>query len=101
MTPEQQRITIAVACGWTSRKDIERFWRAVDAAGIPDFLNDLNAMHEAEKILTKVQRTAYVNILWKKCALEHLDPYEWSVSATAAQRAEAFLRTIGKWEESK
>lgn len=55
-----------------------------------DYCSDLNAMHEAEKVLTK----------------EHCDSYEHRLGmtvnrpwhATARQRAEAFLRTLGKWE---
>jgi len=60
---------------------------------LPDYLNDLNAMHGAEKTLD----------------YNDLNDMEESVSfhfgvtpfhATASQRAEAFLRTIGEWEES-
>lgn len=119
MNPEQQRVAIAKACGWTAQKDIERFWRAVDAsgnmthelwvsesnvwaAGIPNFLNDLNAMHEAEKVLP--HQLSHIDY-WQKgygrfqtlLAELTITPY----SATASQRAEAFLRTIGKWEEAK
>lgn len=95
MTPEQQRIAIAEACGWMPAprgrwkldKRVERFR--------PDYLNDLNAMHEAEKTLSGEsgyhESGGYGLYL---VALEH------DVSATAAQRAEAFLRTTGKWVES-
>lgn len=61
-------------------------------AGFPDYLNDLNAMHEAEKITLKNDA-----LLWHKYA-SFLDrdycnqPY--TVGSTARQRAEAFLRTI-------
>jgi hypothetical protein len=70
--------------------------RNVWSAGIPDYLNDLNAMHEAEKALTSEQLEVYCNILHKP---NH--GVYWAIHATASQRAEAFLRTIGKWEESK
>jgi len=62
----------------------------------PNYLNDLNAMHEAENVLTSEQVTSYVY------SLESMNE-RWSTPAfaTASQRAEAFLRTIGKWEESK
>jgi hypothetical protein len=123
MKPEQQRIAIAEACGWTAREDIENFWRAVDAsgnmthelwmsesnvweAGIPNYLNDLNAMHDAEKVLTKANWGGYAAELYRITdAHNHgISPnHHWLAVAfsTAAQRAEAFLRTIGKWEESK
>ena len=58
MNPEAQRIAIAEACGW---KDITRGSYDGSLFGrhktqqleiIPDYLADLNAMHEAEKTLT-------------------------------------------------
>jgi hypothetical protein len=123
MKPEQQRIAIAEACGWTAREDIENFWRAVDAsgnmthelwmsesnvweAGIPNYLNDLNAMHDAEKVLTKANWGGYAAELYRITdAHNHgISPnHHWLAVAfsTATQRAEAFLRTIGKWEESR
>ena len=114
MNPEQQRIAIAEACGWFAREDKDGFWRAVDAsgnmthelwmsernvwsAGIPDYLNDLNAMHEAEKVLVRLQWVSYLRRLQTLCD----ESVTWPIHATASQRAEAFLRTIGKWEESK
>ena len=114
MNPEQQRVAIAEACGWTAREDIENFWRAVDAsgnmthelwmsernvwsAGIPNYLNDLNAMHEAEKTLTDKAHEEFRLNLYDVIG----DDSRLIVSSTSTQRAEAFLRTIGKWEESK
>ncbi len=91
MNPEQQRIAIAEACGWKIGYRDPEAWHP-----LPDFLHDLNAMHEAEKVLTSEQVTSYVY------SLESMND-RWSTPAfaTAAQRAEAFLRTIGKWEEAK
>ena len=71
----------------------------------PDHLNDLNAMHEAEKVLPVAKRVSYMMELTEQIAfnrdLETSEQIEWATyHATAAQRAEAFLRTIGKWEES-
>ncbi len=113
MTPEEQRIAIAEACGWTATVDDDQFWRATRAdgsmtsdlwcsmssvwnVGIPDYLNDLNAMHEAEKVLTREQEKEYAYQLEAVCC-----PLEYGWHATATQRAEAFLRTIGKWKECK
>ena len=92
MTPEAQRTAIAEACGWkTEYRDA-----VSSVTALPDYLNDLNAMHEAEKVLTSEQVTSYVY------SLESMNE-QWSTPAfaTAFQRAEAFLRTIGKWEELK
>jgi hypothetical protein len=121
MNPEKQRIAIAEACGWKPDDDgaglntWEASWTGNKLYGlrptfrpdktisnytvdcvVPDYLNDLNAMHEAEKVLTNEQLEVYCNILHKP---NH--GVYWAIHATAAQRAEAFLRTIGKWEDGK
>ncbi len=53
---------------------------------------DLNAMHEAEE--------AIAGVLWRDY-FERLQRHGngFGIRATAIQRAEAFLRTVGKWEE--
>jgi hypothetical protein len=115
MKPEQQRIAIAEACGWKmhdhpdclAKKEgwVSRDWETwvMNPSGIlvfkhdiPDYLSDLNAMHEAEKVLTREQEKEYAYQLEAACC-----PLEYGWHATAAQRAEAFLRTIGKWEDDK
>jgi hypothetical protein len=102
MTQEEQRIAIAEACGWkTGYRDPEA-WHP-----LPDYLNDLNAMHEAEKVLGILERGTYQNILGSACGGireddgGHFVSHRESIHATASQRAEAFLRTIGKWKECK
>jgi len=123
MTPEAQRIAIAVACGWKNHDhpDVMQFkqgWTmpeqwCMDPKGVlrfnherPNYLNDLNAMHEAENFLFPVEISdLYSPDLVKEYAsyLPHIciGHPGGAMRATAAQRAEAFLRTIGKWEESK
>ena len=105
MKPEQQRIAIAEACGWTDVKGTKgvhpkaRFkgcGYADDWIALPDYLNDLNAMHDAETVLIlDCEWATYLDRLSVIVAEGSL------VHATAAQRAEAFLKTIGKWEESR
>lgn len=104
MKPELQRIAIAEAVGWTEIKERSNPYYEMTGdkpAGhhgnshVPDYLNDLNAMHEAEKCLTAIQKLKYEQELLKICA----GCYSRAIVATAAQRAEAFLRAIGKWEE--
>jgi hypothetical protein len=63
---------------------------------LPDYLNDLNAMHEAEKILANRYWTRYCQYL---AELGGGSVRFMSVHATASQKAEAFLRTIGKWKD--
>jgi hypothetical protein len=103
MNKELQRIKIAEACGYSKGWDYRYGWSATPwnewcIKSLPDYLNDLNAMHEAEKILNQQQARDYAEHLghsaqdgtWAGCHI-------WYQSA--AQRAEAFLRTLNLWEE--
>ena len=110
MTPEAQRIAIAEACGWKTTSDSPNWaYYRPDGRGwngeLPDYLNDLNAMHEAEKVLTDEQDLEYSEVLEQVVGARfnsnNGEDMRRLRSATAAQRAEAFLRTVGKWEEGK
>lgn len=96
MTPESQRIAIAEACGWMPTVDSGICWDNNGKAIIsrPDYLNDLNAMHEAEKVLDYNQLREMEDSVSFQFAV-------YPFHASARQRAEAFLRTIGKWEDEK
>ena len=107
MTPEKQRVAIAEACGWkTDKRGLGWLSPRGYYASEPDYLNDLNAMHEAEKVLTQDQMIDYSRHVGKSVT-SHLPASRaaWMdfqlINVTASQRAEAFLRTIGKWEECK
>lgn len=71
---------------------------------LPDYLNDLNAMQAAVESLSGIEQDTFsgelCRVVYPSSPFQELATYE-VVCATAAQRAEAFLRTIGKWEESK
>jgi hypothetical protein len=103
MIPAAQRIAIAVACGWTDTQIIDGKYGQSE---VPDYLADLNAMHEAEKVLTQDQMIDYSRNVGK-LVTSHLPASRaaWMdyklINSTASQRAEAFIRTIGKWEEAK
>jgi hypothetical protein len=95
MKPEEQRVAIAEACEWIFdhvRNDAMYYLPEKDFH-VGDPLRDLNAMHEAEEIIKIIEGGwgAYCGYLVKG------DSWFEVVHATAAQRAEAFLRTIGKW----
>ena len=63
-----------------------------------NYCNDLNAMAEAEKHISQDIWNVYINQLAKVTgAEESTDPS--FLCAPARQRAEAFLRTLDKWEE--
>jgi hypothetical protein len=104
MTQEEQRTAIAEACGWTDTQIIDGKYGQTD---VPDYLNDLNAMHEAVSIFDYDQADEFEDHLCDICKRlndEKENPAPWRfavVNATASQRAEAFLRTIGKWKEAK
>jgi hypothetical protein len=100
MTPEQQRIALAEACptivGERHGKEIKWFWQ--DSLGTwrachrNDPLNDLNAMHEAEKVLVE-----HPGLYWFALAKVVGCSLKDVACASAAQRAEAFLRTLNLW----
>ena len=97
MNEEAQRIAIAEACG-TLQWSYALPQKCV-AASVPDYCNDLNAMHDAEKVLSRgVGYHQSCGFGLYRTALAEVCDEQHPIDATAAQRAEAFLRTIGKWE---
>lgn len=101
MTPEAQRIAIATACGWTWKPElfgiIQGPHHPSGARDVPDYPNSLDAMHEAEKVLDVHQRMSYLFTLVEICSGKGSGNGE-AAFATAPQRCEAFLRTIGRWD---
>jgi hypothetical protein len=109
MTEEEIRIGIAEHLGWTdiTRKNRHEYGGLVGIDQkdglckiIPSFYRDLNAMHEAEMSLPVEgcngqgfdgSRSEFRGQLRMICE----QPYH----AKARERAEAFLRTVGKWKE--
>ena len=87
MTNEQINDAIAEAIQWTGG------WLAR-----PDYCGDLNAMDKAEETLTSNQWEVWHRTA-AKLFLSDEQPYHSRLSAR--QRAEVFLRTVGKWEEGK
>ncbi len=103
MTDEQINKVIAEACGWEClAPDVwhhgivgySKDTHGIVRSRIPDYCSDLNAMHEAEKTLSEDQ-------MWIMARKIELNEDRWYFHASARQRAEAFLRTLGKWEEAK
>jgi hypothetical protein len=101
MTDEQINAAIAEACGWKDIFEHPEFGLmgvASDTHGcrtaIEEYTHDLNAMHEAEATLSEDQ-------LWRMAREIERNDEQWYFRATARQRAEAFLRALGKWEEAK
>ena len=100
MTDPEIRISIAEACGWYRLRSAPEYFaprgwvygkhtygKLRTADQLPNYPGDLNAMHEAENSLDDAQSQSYAERLG------------YDIHATARQRAEAFLRAMGKWEE--
>lgn len=99
LTDEQKRIAIAEACGWIK---VRQHWEKQENGEtvsaycndshahrqLPDYLNDLNAIHEAEKaaIIGEHEDSYYFYLHGMGC--------EKIAFATAAQRADAFLSCL-------
>ena len=102
MTDQQINHAIAEACGWTEIQTCtccDDVFRGkppgkIGLKHIEEYCTDLNAMHEAEKTLTNANM--YVMEYHVKSMVKGHGFY---FHITARQRAEAFLRTLGKWEE--
>lgn len=113
MSPEAQREALVKACpriGLSSSgawmwQDTEKRWHCCYPEDDP--LSDLNAANAAEAVLSDEQHDDYTLMLARVMAGEPPGKYwHWSdtgsmsriVSATAAQRCEAFLRSLNLWE---
>lgn len=113
MNNEKQRIAIAEACGWKTTSDSPNWtYYRPDGRGwngsLPDYLNDLNAMHEAESILDANQRVKYASLITRQFIDEiyQVIPNNLNfpicfpaINVKAEVKAENFLRAIGKWED--
>lgn len=130
MTPQRQREVIAEIDGWKRHANkplwekegcLHDGWAQHFLEELPDYLNDRNAMAQARSIFTDRQKEVYAHVLmqisgewrihdWKldvPQAEDYIGYIELPPAATylmlnasAEQQAEAFLRTMGKWEES-
>jgi hypothetical protein len=91
MTNENINAAIAEVCGWKGCPRCSDPECAYNV--IPIYCNDLNAINEAEKTLSPSD-------LW---TMKYYLPFQGGLEfrSTARQRAEAFLRTLGKWEEKE
>ncbi len=107
MKPEAQRIAIARAFGLTGVGVISRSVMHVKDGyfeEVPDYLNSLDAMHEAEKTLTRAQYERYEQWLEDFLAaapVSECPAEDYSSHSPASRRAECFLRTKALWMEEK
>lgn len=112
MTPSEINRAIAESVGWEFIPcHDDGFGRAVGETWLdpdgdiglvpPDYHGDLNAIHEVETMLLAGPQTDtlgvnYWNTLWHVCD-DSYKKLSTIGNATAPQRCEAYLKTIGKW----
>lgn len=115
MTNDEQRIAIAEVMGWKlwpivgwTPPGTEPPFTLGSYPPLPNYPNDLNAMHEAWKSSPRELRRKHTEVLfavvcrdsgWNPANGTNDEIDELVENATAPQRAEAFLRTLGKWKE--
>lgn len=109
MTDQQINERVAILRGWKkSVEDEMDVWEDPDGGECfhypPDYANDRNAMAEVEATInTPISKSEYVFRLGvtiqPNLKLADASFFE-KVTATARQRAEAFLRARNQWDES-
>jgi hypothetical protein len=112
MTPQEINILIAEFEGWSKIENTHtimmgELWKGYPPEGtkcivgnklpISNYYEDLNAIHgAAAKLTTQERQHVYIRELHKqKKEMSYFD----CIQATAPQRCEALLRTIGKWRD--
>lgn len=104
LTQEQKRTLISKACGIKAERYFRKAvwtWGGKMHTAPPNYFHDLNAIQAAERTLDANGQAVYEAILYMVCGV---DPMTILASetfkvfcATAAQRAEAFGKTLGLW----
>lgn len=107
---------IAEFCGWSQLENAHTIilggeWKGYppkmqiigQKEQIPNYFNDLNAMHEAEKSLDdNIKDAGSLRYRYSSHLYSILVPKdEQPCRASAKHRAEAFLKTINKWEDDE
>lgn len=99
MKPEDQNIAIATKLGWRINNGMWHHPDGTPIGFIPEFTRDLNAIHEAEEVLDYDQQEYFLLFIG---AYKHESDAPWDTChATAAQRCEAFLKTLSLWKETE
>lgn len=110
MTDEQINQRIAEACGWEClAPDVwhhgivgySKDTHGIVRSRIPDYCNDLNAMYEAEEQMDEIDWVFFMTELAGLVRLPKQAEVQIKqlVHSTARHRAQALLKTLGKWEE--
>jgi hypothetical protein len=102
MNKEEQRMAIAIlVCGWKPNPFEMDMCGQVLPQSPPDYLNDLNAMHEAEALLDRYEAKLFEEKLFNILESEVMHTGGFAlIHATAAQRAEALLKALNLWRNA-
>jgi hypothetical protein len=87
---------------WTPPRDSKQFaenWGKLELDYPPDYCNDLNAMAEAEELLSNEQLQTYFDVLRPVVESTAKPGRGYVFTAKASQRAKAFVITIEKWKK--
>lgn len=98
MNPQEINKRIAIACGYEKIYHVDdkvlfsNGREVVREEALPNYYEDLNAMYDAESYIMDESSIEYEKWLRKFSCVWHVK---------ASKKAEAFLRAINQWEESK
>lgn len=114
MTQDEKRIKLAEAAGWKHIQRLLSGWHGLQEQGpleeLPDYFNDLNAMHELVMSQPKEVRSRFrLELEWliapstkpgkvSGIQLMNAENYDQWFHATATQRAEAIGLTLNLWK---
>jgi len=114
MNSGQQRIRIAEFCGWihVPQAGNPNCWKHKDGRRVrtyhdlPDYLNDLNAIRQAEEKFDDILGEEFIQCLAGMMGCDGIGIWSYKdafrvAHATAAQRSEALLKVTGAWEEEE
>lgn len=105
MTDTEINMAVAEACGWEIMRPVinqSPLGRKEPGKGgwtsLPNYAGNLNATHEAEKVLTREQQIMHGDLLACECGYGTRNEFNFfdAAHATARQRAEALLLTLRK-----
>ena len=92
LTQEEKRIKLAESCPFVHKMDRQFVWLSNGRWVEFDPFNDLNAVHELEKLLSDSEWDKYGD-----CLDSIRNPVKNWIHATATQRAEALGKTLNLW----
>ena len=105
MSEEEINVAIAECLGWTVVRDglgiigvvDDNNWSSI--IDMPNYCGDLNAMHEAEELLMDSSSKKRSYLEWLSWEDDYMASVITVCHAKPREKAEAFLRTLGKWIE--